>query len=57
MCHYLKQKKNFTKDYKENNLCGRGGIGIRDRLKICCPLGHVGSSPTDRICQSRHNYT
>ena len=26
--------------------CLCGGIGRRDRLKICCPQGRVGSSPT-----------
>lgn len=27
-------------------LCLCGGTGRRDRLKICFPLGSVGSSPT-----------
>ena len=26
-----------------------GGIGIRDGLKIRCPVGHMGSSPITRI--------
>ncbi len=26
----------------------RGGIGIRDGLKIRCPIGHEGSSPSAR---------
>src|SRR5690349_9869195 len=27
-----------------------GGTGIRDRLKIDCPYGLVGSNPTSGIC-------
>lgn len=27
----------------------RGGIGRRCRLKICCPLGREGSSPSGSI--------
>lgn len=26
--------------------CHRGGSGRRDRLKICCPNGRVGSIPS-----------
>ena len=30
------------------SICGCGGIGRRARLKIWCPQGRVGSSPTTR---------
>ena len=32
-----------------------GGIGIRDRLKIDCPYGLVGSSPTSGIATARRS--
>ena len=36
----------LSRDIVVYNPCPGGGTGIRNRLKICRPQGHVGSIPT-----------
>ena len=41
ICTFKKLQRDF-----EDLLCHHGGIGIRNRLKICRPFGIEGSSPS-----------